>query len=692
MRCKKMNRQTSTARAGLALLLVLGLTALNLLAQTPAVKQTGRGVELSYMNTTAKPCQDFYEYANGHWLANNPIPADRLSWGGGSELYEKNQTVLHEILETAAKDTSAPPGSAARKVADFYRTGMDETKIEAEGAKPLAAEFARIASLKDAAGLQAELAPLPRLNMSPAFAPAAYQDFKDSTRIIAWLYQGGLGLPDRDYYFKDDDKSKELRTAYVAHVAKMFELLGDKPEQAAAEAKTVMDLETRLAKVSMNSVEQRDSEAIYHKLSLAELDKLAPGVNWSAYFKELGLSDPGDINVGQPAFFTEVGAMMTDVPVSNWQTYLRWQLIHAAAPYLSSAFVNEDFNFYGKTLAGRKELRPRWKRVEETTDALLGEALGQLYVAKTFTPEAKARALAMVMNLKAALRDRIAALDWIGEDTRKQALRKVDAIQIKVGYPDHWRDYSALTIDQSSYAANVMRANEFEFQRNLNKIGKPVDRTEWGITTPTVDAYYNPNFNEIVFPAGILQPPFFDPAADDATNYGGIGSVIGHELTHGFDDEGHKFDADGNLKGWWTADDEKNYAARAQIVEAEYNDFIGVETLHINGKLTLGENIADLGGLKIAYYAWQKSLANKPKPASLDGFTPEQRFFLSFAQNWRRNTRPEALRLMLQTDPHSPPRFRVLGTIANLPEFAQAFNCQAGDPLVRPDKAQARIW
>ncbi|PYS89133.1 MAG: hypothetical protein DMF64_18410 [Acidobacteria bacterium] len=687
-----MNRQTSSVRAGLALLLAFGLTAISLLAQTPAVKQSGRGVERSYMDTAAKPCQDFYQYANGHWLANNPIPADRSSWGAGSELYEKNQTVLHEILDTAAKDTSAPKGTPARKVADFYRIGMDEAKIESEGAKPLAAEFTRIAAVKDAASLQAELAHLHRLNMAPAFSPAAYQDFKDSTRIIAWLYQGGLGLPDRDYYFKDDDKSKELRAAYVAHVEKMFELLGDKPEQAATEAKTVMDFETRLAKVSMNAVEQRDSEALYHKLSLAELDKLAPGVAWSAYFKELGLNDPGDINVGQPAFFTEVGAMMTAVPINDWQTYLRWQLIHNAAPYLSSAFVNENFNFYGKALAGQKELRPRWKRVEGTTDELLGEALGQLYVAKAFTPEAKARALAMVMNLKAALRDRIAALDWIGEDTRKQALRKVDAIQIKVGYPDKWRDYSALTIDQSSYVENVLRANEFEFQRNLNKIGKPVDRTEWGITTPTVDAYYNPNFNEIVFPAGILQPPFFDPNADDATNYGGIGAIIGHELTHGFDDEGHKFDADGNLKSWWTDSDEKNYAARAKIVEAEYNDFIGVETVHINGKLTLGENIADLGGLKIAYYAWQKSLANKPKPANVEGLTPEQRFFLAYAQNWRRNSRPEQLRLMLQTDPHSPPRFRVLGVVANLPEFAQAFNCQAGDPLVRPDKAQARIW
>ncbi|MBV9210617.1 MAG: M13 family metallopeptidase, partial [Acidobacteria bacterium] len=477
-----------------------------------------------------------------------------------------------------------------------------------------------------------------------------------------------------------------------AHVGRMFELLGDKPEQAAAQAQTVMALETRLAKASMNAEEQRDSAAIYHKMDMAALSSLAPNINWSAYFKNIGLSNPGDINVGQPEFLKEVSAMIKDVSIADWQTYLRWNVIHSAAPYLSSAFVNENFNFYGKTLAGQKELRPRWKRVSDVTDGLLGDALGQLYVAKMFTPEAKQRATAMVLNIKAALRDRIGTLEWIGEDTRKQALRKLDAIRIKVGYPDKWRDYSALKIDQSSYIENVLRAREFDFQRNLNKIGKPVNRDEWNATAPTVDAYYNPNFNEIVFPAGILQPPFFDPSADDATNYGAVGMIIGHELRHGFDDQGHRFDADGNLKSWWTEADEKNYAARAALAEAQYNEFVGVETMHINGKLTLGENIADIGGVKIAYYALQKSLEGKPRPKEIDGFTPEQRFFISFAQNWRRNVRPEALKLMLQTDPHSPPRFRVLGVIANLPEFARAFNCQPGDPLARPENAQVRIW
>jgi putative endopeptidase len=690
-----MKMKRSPARAGLTLSVALGvsiLAPLSLLAQTPPAQQSGRGVALAYMDTSAKPCQDFYQYATGRWLANNPIPPDRSSWGAGSELYEKNQVVLHDILEAAAKDKSAAAGSSARKVGDFYRLGMDEAKIEAEGAKPLAAEFARIAALKDTAALQAELARLHRMAIFPAFSSGAYQDFKDSTRIITWLYQDGLGLPDRDYYFKDDERSKMLRTAYVAHVQKMFELLGDKPEQAAAQAKTVMNFETRLAKVSMNALEQRDSEALYHKLDLAALDKLAPNVAWTRYFAALGLNNPGDINVGQPKLLEEIGVMMTNVPLADWQTYLRWQLAHATAPYLSSAFVNEHFNFYGKTLGGQKELRPRWKRVLAATDELLGEALGQLYVAKNFSPEAKTRAQTMIANLKAALRDRITALDWIGDDTRKQALRKLDAIAVKVGYPDKWRDYSALKIDRPSYVENVLQAREFEFQRNLNKIGRPVDRTEWSMTPPTVDAYYNPNFNEIVFPAGILQPPLFDPNADDAVNYGGIGSVIGHELTHGFDDEGHKFDADGNLKGWWTEADEKNYAARAAIVETQYGEYVGVEDVRLNGKLTLGENIADIGGTRIAFHALQKALAAAPRPANIDGFTPEQRFFLAYAQDWRRNTRPEQLRLMLQTDPHSPPRFRVLGVVANMPEFAQAFNCQAGDPLVRPANAQAHIW
>jgi putative endopeptidase len=674
------------------LLLVVGLPLQFVVGQAPSTVQTGRGVYLKFIDTSVKPCQDFYQYANGNWLANNPIPAERASWGAGAELSEKNLEVIHQILEEAARDTKAPKGSPRRKVGDFYRSGMDEARIEAEGVKPLAAEFARIEAVKDVPTLQDALAHLHRFNVNPAFNFFAYQDYKNSTRIIAWLYQGGLGLPNRDYYTKEDERSKEIRTQYVAHIAKMFELLGDKPEQAQAQAKTVMEMETRLARSSMTPVEERDPAATYHKMTLAELNALTPGLQWNRYFRGVGLTDPGDINVAQPVFYKEVGQMMTGVPIADWKTYLRWALINSQAPRLSSAFVNEDFNFYGRVVRGTKELRPRWKRINSAIDSGLGEALGQLYVERAFSPQAKARALEMVMNLKAALRDRIKALDWMSEATRQQALKKLDAINVKVGYPDKWRDYSALNIDNGPYVLNAMRADEFEFQRNLNKIGKPIDRTEWGITTPTVDAYYNPNFNEIVFPAGILQPPFFDPAADDATNYGGVGSVIGHELTHGFDDQGRQFDAEGNLRNWWTAEDEKNYNARAQIVETQYNEFIPLESLHINGKLTLGENIADLGGLKIAYLAFQKSLEGKPRPQPIDGFTPEQRFFLAFAQNWRRNTRPETLRLMLLSDPHSPPRFRVNGPVSNMPEFFEAFGCKPGDPSVRAENIQVKIW
>jgi len=687
-----MNRPRRLSMTLLTLLLAINATGTGLFARTSDSEPRAQGIDLKSIATSVKPCQDFYEYANGRWFEQNPIPADRSSWGAGSELFERNLVVLHQILEDAAKDTSAPKGSVTRKVGDFYRAGMDEARIEADGAAPLSKEFARIAAIKDIAALQDEIAHLHRMTIYAGYVFYAYQDFKNSTRIIANFYQGGLGLPDRDYYTNEDDKSKEIRKQYVEHVAKMFELLGDKSLQAADEAKTVMEFESRLAKSSMTQVEQRDPNAVYHLMSLAQLNELTPGYSWDRYFTGIGLANPGDINVSQPVFFKEVGKMMTGVALKDWQTYLRWTLTRANAGKLSSPFVNESFRFNGAILGGAKELRPRWKRVLEATDQDLGEALGQLYVAKAFGPEAKARAQTLVANLKAALRDRLAALDWISEATRKQALRKLDAIMVKIGYPDKWRDYSKLAVDGGSYVMNDLQASEFEFERNLQKIGKPIDRTEWGMTPPTVDAYYNPNFNEIVFPAGILQPPFFDAKADDATNYGGIGSIIGHELTHGFDDQGRQFDADGNLKNWWTPEDEKNYNARAALMEKQYNDYVAVDTLHINGKLTMGENIADLGGLKIAYLAFQKSLEGKPRPTPIDGFTAEQRFFLAFAQSWRRKTRPEAVRLMIATDPHSPPRYRVIGPLSNMPEFLSAFACEGENTLARPEALRVKIW
>jgi putative endopeptidase len=647
-------------------------------------------IDLANFDASVKPNEDFYQYVNGGWLAINPIPADQSRWGSFSILLETNFAVLRGILEDAVAKPDAPKGGLVQKVGDFYFSGMDSASIEAKGASPLTDEMNRIAGMKDANDLQSEIAHLHTFSFNVPFALFVAQDAKKSTDVIAQLYQGGLGMPDRDYYTKEDENSKGLRDKYIIYATNMFKLLGDDAATADANANTVMGIETRLAKASMTRVQQRDPEATYHKMNTGELNSLAPNISWNKYFTDIGLPDPGSVNVGQPDFLKEVGVMMKEVPLQDWKTYLRWHLARDAADYLSSAFVNEKFNFSGRTLTGAREQRPRWKRVLQTVDGGIGEALGELYVEKAFSPQAKARALELVENLRSALRDRIKELDWMSEATKQQALRKLNAFAVKIGYPDKWRDYSTLEIDRGPYVLNVLRASVFEFNRNLKQIGKPVDRTEWGMTPPTVNAYYNPNLNEIVFPAGILQPPFFDANADDAVNYGGIGAVIGHEMTHGFDDQGRKFDADGNLKDWWTPEDAKNYQARSAMIEQQYDNYVAMDTLHVNGKLTLGENTADLGGLAVAYLALQKSFDKHPTPGLIDGFTPEQRFFLSWAQIWRANIRPEALRLRLNTDSHSPTRFRCIGPISNMKEFFQAFGAKEGDPMVRAEKV--KIW
>jgi len=672
-----------------SMLLSLGLIANGLVGQ----EAPKPGLRPADINTSIKPCEDFFEYANGTWLKTTQIPAEYPMWGAFMEIRERNLETLKGLLSEVSARKDWPKGSIQQMVGDFYATGMDETRIEQEGLKPLRPEFQRIEKIRNPRDLAQAIARLHRRCSAPAFGFGVGQDDKESTTYIAQLGQGGLGLPDRDYYTQDDDKSKQLRAQYQAHVARMFELLGDKPEQAQANAKTVMELETRLAKASMTKVEQRDPNAIYHKFTRQELARKAPGFPWEAYFQGIGLpAAETRLLVRQPAFFKELGAMAKSVPAARWKTYLRWHLIHDNAGELNKAFVDENFAFFGKTLNGTKEMSPRWKRVQNATDNLLGEALGRLYVEKAFKPEAKQKALDLVANLRAALKERIEVLDWMSAETKQKALVKLASFAVKIGYPDTWRDYSKLEILPQPYVLNTIAATEFEFQRGLAKLGKPLDRSEWFMSPATVNAYYNPSLNEIVFPAGILQAPFFDAAADDAVNYGGIGMVIGHEMTHGFDDEGRQYDAEGNLKDWWTAEDVKAYESRQEMVVKQYEAFEALPGLKLNGKLTLGENIADLGGLKIAYAAFQKSLEGKPRPALIDGFTPEQRFFLGYAQSWRFMAREETARMRVVTDPHSPARFRVIGPLSNLPEFFAAFGCPEGVAMVRPKEQRPTIW
>ena len=647
------------------------------------------GFDTANLDKTCKPCDDFYQFAMGGWMKNNPIPAEYSSWGTFTQLADKNQQNLRTILE-AAQSAKAAAGSNEQKIGDFYASCMDTAAIEAAGTKPIEAELARIAALKSSAELQAEVARLQRERVPVLFRFNANQDSKDSSQIIAIAGQGGLGLPDRDYYTREDEKSAKLRDAYLAHVARMLALLGDPADKAAAEAKTVLSIETALANASMKNTDLRDPNKTYHKMKVADLAALTPNFSWTSYLAAQGHSELQELNVSQPDFFKSLDAQLSSASLEDWKTYLRWHLVNAAAPELSDAFVTADFEFRGKTLTGAKEIQPRWKRCVQATDRNLGEALGQLYVQKYFPPESKARALTMVHNLIAALRDDLKTLPWMGSETRSAAAAKLEAFAIKIGYTDKWCDYSALKVDRGSYAHNVERASEFDFARRLSRIGKPVDRTEWGMTPPTVNAYNNSNMNEIVFPAGILQPPFYDPKADDAVNYGGMGAVIGHEITHGFDDHGSQYDAKGNVSNWWSDEDLKNFKQRAACVSDQFDGYVVDGDLHQNGKLVLGESIADLGGLAISYAAYEKSLEGKPRPANKDGFTPEQRFFLGWAQVWGANQRIEYARLMANTNPHPLSRFRVNGPLSNIAEFAKAFGCKKGDAMIREN--QCKIW
>ena len=675
-----------TARTRVSLALTLGLTTLGLLAQTAARP----GIDPMNLDRSVPPCQDFYQFANGGWLKAHSIPADKARFGGFEEVSERNRAVLKQILEDTSAKTTWAKGSIQQKVGDFYASGLDEQAIEKRGLSPLKPILASIEGLKQTRQLPALLAKLHRQGLPGGFGFFVRQDAKASTQYLGYLNQGGTGLPDRDYYLKHDARTQNIREQYETHVARMFELAGDSKALAQARARVVLDLETRLAEAQWTRVELRNPQKTYNKRTLAQLTTEAPGFDWDGYFKARK-ARLTDLNLSQPSFFLAFGKLAAEVPAPQWRSYLRWQALNASASLLPKAFVEESFAFQGKVLNGTPEQEPRAKRIEAATDRTLGEALGQLYVQRTFPPEAKKKVLEMVENLRLALRERITHLDWMGAETKAQAIRKLNAFGVKIGYPDKWKTYP-FEVRRDDYFGNVRRASTHRIQENLAKLGKPIDRTEWGMTPPTVNAYYSPTMNEIVFPAGILQPPFFDVKADDAVNYGSLGFVIGHEMTHGFDDQGSQFDAEGNLKNWWTEADKKAYASRTDLVVRQYDAYEPLKGEHVNGKLTLGENIADIGGLKIAFAAYQNSLKGKALPAPIDGFTGPQRFFLGAATVWRNHIREAAQSVRLKTDPHSPGRERVNGPLSNLPEFYEAFSCGDGQPMKRDVKVRPTIW
>jgi len=644
------------------------------------------GLQLDAMDKSAGACTDFYQFACGGWIARNPVPADRSGFGRFDELQERNNDTLHTILEAAA----AGREPEFKKIGDYYASCLDETAIDAKGAGPLDPLLKKIAALSSVNDLAPLVAELHTIGVNVFFQFGSQADFKDASVEMALADQGGLGLPDRDYYVKDDAKSVELRAQYVDHIAKLAALLGASGDQAKASAQQAMAIETALATSALDAVSRRDPNKVYHKMSNAELQALTPQFMWNRYFSGIGSPPIYALNVAEPEFFKAFGRIVATTPLDQIKTYLRWQLVHASAAVLARPFVDENFRFFGTALTGAKELRPRWKRCVQYTDNDLGESLGQAFVKVAFGPQAKADTLKMVHELESALQTDIQGLDWMTPTTKKEALVKLRAIADKIGYPDHWRDYSALTIVRGDALGNSQRSNAFEFHRQMAKIGKPVDKSLWQMTPPTVNAYYDPLENNINFPAGILQPPFYSAKADAAVNFGGAGAVIGHELTHGFDDQGRQFDARGNLKDWWTPADAKSFEDRAQCFVDEYAGFTAVDEVKLNGKLTLGENTADNGGLRIALMAYlARNSSSAPAPA-LDGFTPEQRVFLGWGQVWCENVRPERARMLAQINPHSPGHDRVNGVVSNMPEFQKAFACKADAPMVR--KNQCRVW
>lgn len=676
----------------------LALSGLTLLACSPQGvigerEQDIQAINLNYIDSTVRPQDDFFQFVNGGWLNKTEIPGDEGRWGSFNELRDFNNEAVLRVLERAATSDEYGEGSDQRKAADFYRIGMDSTLAEQRGMEPLRPWIEEINRVTDARSLQDYLVKQQLRGGGAFFGVGVNTDLKDAERMALYISQGGLGMPDRDYYLEDTEKFRDLREKYQRHVASAMRIAQFNDPEGAAQR--IMDLETRLARASKTRIEMRDPEARYNKYTVNELNDLTPSFDWEKYLADLN-AETAELIVSTPGFMEEFERIINEVPAATLQEYLKWTLVNAASPYLSSEFVQNNFEFYGKELQGTEQMRARWKRVLNTTERAVGEAIGKLYTEEYFPQEAKENAREMVDNIMLAMGDRIRGLDWMTDETKEKALEKLNTFEVKIGFPDHWKDYSDLEVDgnpeTASFFENVQHAAKFRFEDNINKLGKPIDKQEWFMTPQTVNAYYNPTWNEIVFPAGILQPPFYDYRADAAVNYGGIGAVIGHEISHGFDDQGSRYDAQGNLRNWWQDEDLENFKERTGQLVAQYDAYEPLEGVNVKGALTLGENIGDLGGVLVAFDGLKKHHEQHGKPGSIDGFTPEQRFFISWATIWRTKSREEALRTQIQTDPHSPARYRGNGPLVNVDAFYEAFNVQEGDEMYKAPNQRVRIW